>query len=103
MVFGIELNEWNGRIHTVTLSSNVSPGSYIPSSCSIGQSGYCRVKELGPGGPVEEKIEEEEEEPDQLTAIEEPVSHSQKNNDLAMLRSANVRATATSAATSVDY
>lgn len=48
-----------------------------------------RVKELGPGGPVEEKIEEEEEEPDQLTAIEEPVSHSQKNNDLAMLRSAN--------------
>lgn len=45
-----------------------------------------RVKELGPGGPVEGKIEEEER--DQLIAIEE-VSHMQKNNDLAMLRSAN--------------
>lgn len=44
-----------------------------------------RVKELGPGGPYEGKPDDL----DQLTANDEGVKPMQKNNDLAMLRSAN--------------
>lgn len=46
-----------------------------------------RVKELGPGGLYEGKPDDL----DQLTANDEGVKPMQKNNDLAMLRSANVR------------
>jgi hypothetical protein len=61
-------------IKSVLRCNGSSPYSFI-----------CRVKELGPGGPIEGR-------PADIVEMEDE-SHSQQSNDLAMLRSANVSLT----------